>query len=300
MPDYCSYLSDTFIHDIWLKFSSPLKRQKTLLNYLAEINSICSYLKCDFLDITTSSAQTYYDYLFAKGTLTIKSIHTKLGYCRSIGSYIADNRDILNLSDYMNPFFRVNIASYNTFLEPDKVPTLDMIDKLLSYCKKNGDEQLYLIISLVVRCSLTTSQICSLKTKMIFIDKAGTCCIVFPGKPNLKRLRVPSDVASLLFDHMNRCGETEDVFFNAKGGPLKEVPLQRKMASLSEQALGRSVTLQDLRNSSIALMLAGGAPSAEVSTYCDIAPRWLYRFNTVVDDIQSDSCDYANFTIKLD
>lgn len=297
--DYCSFLSDTFIHDVWIPFSASLKHFKTMRNYLTEINRIATFLKCDFLDISPVMAQSYYDHMLTHDSLTIKSVHTKLGYCRSVASYIADNRDMLHMPDYMNPFSRVDITAFNTYLEPDKVPSLEVIDKLLSVCKQNNDEQLYLILTLVVRCSLTTSQICALKTSMVRLDDSDACFLVLPNGTCDKVLPVPSDVASLLFHHINNIGKTEYLFFNAKGGVLLQVPLQRKVAALSKAAgLDHIVTLQDLRNSSIALMLAGGAPSLEVSTYCDIAPRWLFRFNTVIDSVQGAPCNYANFTVK--
>lgn len=243
-------------------------------------------------------AQSYFDNMVSKDTHTIKTINTKLGYLKSVSSYICDNRTILNLPDYVSPFFRVNIASFSTYLEPEKVPSLSVIDKLLTTCRQQRDEQLYLIISLVVRCSLTASQVCSLKTSMIRVDNEDNCCICYPGKTTDTLQRVPPDVAKLLFSYMNSRGNTEFLFYS-NGTAFYSKLLQRKMKSLSDAAgLENTVTLQDLRNSSIALMLNAGAPAEEVSEYSSIAPRWLYRFNTVVESMQTAACDYVNFSIN--
>lgn len=297
MREQSLYISTYFMEKVWNKFSYSLKRERTRNDYFSTICDICDYLSCDFINITPNGAQSFFDKLSGEHKLTIKTINTKLSYLRSLSSYMYDIRQELDKDDYLTPFISVNITGYSTYLDPGQVPSKASIDTLLHTCK--DDSTMFLIISLVVRCSLTATQICSILTNKITIDGNNTCSILFPGNSSLKdkRICVPADVATILYEYMNEHGQTEWLFNNKSGKRLRLRTLQSMMAKVAEDAGLSGITLQDLRNSSIALMLHGGAPAAKVSAYSNIAPRWIYRFDRVIEEIKDEPCDYMHLTI---
>lgn len=291
------FLSDRFITEIWPVYSMTLKRKKTRSDYFSYVCSICDHCRCDFKDVNAVMAQQYFDNL-GKGedALHIKSLHARLSALRSISRFIVTNG---LYEDYSNPFFTVDLNPYSNNIHISDIPSAYEISELLQACSE--DSQMTLIICFALRCGLSASELCNIRVSDIEEDNNGIYAVTIhsPGKKQSRIVKIPSDVVAKLLDHFSKSVMNEFLFTNSRGDQLKVRTLQNMMKNtVTAAGLSRNITLQELRNSSISYMLAGGAAPEDVSSYVGISNRWMYRFNGVRDEIQSAPCDYNRLTIK--
>lgn len=293
-------LSEKFL-ELWNRFSSAkLHHPKSRYEYLRQINRICDYLECDFLDISLSGVNSYFKHLASSRTAdgsskyTLKTMNGILSYFKSISSFIMVQSD---MEGYSNVFLSVDIEHYSDFINPASVPSLKELDMLLSSVKDN--DMLYLIFSLIIRCSLTTSEICSLKAEMILSDGNNRYFISFRKKNNtIRRVKIPDDVVRLLLDYTSENNiQSGPLFFNSRGHAITYHNLNR-WTKEAMTAAGFNYTLQDIRNSAIAFMLHGGADANSTAEYAGISERWMYRYGEVLDSLDTAPCDYQNFIIR--
>lgn len=292
-----SYLSEFFLSVIWPQYASTLKKPRTRSDYFSYACNICDYLECDFLSITLEGAKGYFNKLCRDKKLSVKSMNTRLYSLHSISSFIYKNKDFFDTPNYIDVFQFVSVSSYDTHLRAEDVPDKKTIDRLLTACEK--DDTMFLILSLVIRCSLTASQICHLTPSMIATDASGRCFITFRSYNRERHVRVPNDVMKLVCDYIEINGIKDHLFYNQKGRPLQIRTLQDMMSNLSVAAgLKKPVTLQDLRNASITLMLHGGATPSSVAYHAGVSERWMYRYDSVLEDIDDSPCEYMHLEIK--
>lgn len=303
MPSYPDEptLSPKFL-SIWDAFTAQkLKNKRTSYEYMLMINSICSYLSCDFLEITIEGAKYFFLNMVNKSNqsekkLSVKTLNGRYSCLRSIGNFIAEHRDIFELPDYINVFLYVDIAHYSEMLNPSSVPSLEELDRLLTSVK--GDDMLYLIFCLVIRCGFSAGEICSLAAEHIQIDGADRAFVLITHGKVTRQVKIPPDVFPVLSSYANERGIVSGpLFHNLKGGPLTYKTLNSYVKS-AVKAAGLSFTLQDMRNASIAHMLVGGASFQDTASYVGISERWMYRYKDVLESLDTAPCDYQNFRIK--
>lgn len=295
------YFSKTF-NLIWQQFieSGALILPRTQRDYFTNVCSICDFLKKDFLDISYKDAQYYFDHISQTQQLKVSSLNAKLASLRSISTYILKNidRDKYDIdSNFTNVFSRVIITAQDNYIKKDSIPTPKELQLILESASSN--DMLFLILSLIIKCSLTVSQVCNLKPSQIATDAAERGFIIFSNGPKTRFVKLPTDVMELLISYTNSYGVNNFLFYNKHNKPLRPRTLETLFQSyLSKSEIQKSFTLQDIRNASIVYMLKGGASQSAVADYIGVSNRWMFRFNQVIDELDNAPCDYLNINIK--
>lgn len=278
--------------------SGTLMLPRTQRDYLTNICLICDFLKKDFLDISYMDAQFYFDHLSQSRRLKVSSLNVKLASLRSISSYILKNIELFNVDvSFTNVFSKVNITPTDNYIKKESIPTQSELKLILDSVSSN--DMLFLIVSLIIKSSLTVSQVCNLKPSQIVLDGADRGCIIFSNGKKTRFVKIPSDVMDLLVSYANTNGVNDYLFYNKHMRPLRPRTLETLFQShISQSELQKDFTLQDIRNASIAYMLKGGASQSAVADYIGVSGRWMFRFNQVIDELSDAPCDYVNFNIR--
>lgn len=296
------YFSNIFYKQIWPRFSASFKTEKTRNDYFMLICAICDSSKKDFLELTGADAKAFFNEQLERherGKLRLSTIQVRFSRLHSIANFILQNGLSWELRDYQNPFLEVELPETNIYLTKEHVPDLAQMDAILSMCK--DDPQLYVAVSIVIRCSLTTSELCSLKRNQIIVDSTNHFGFIL-GKNHQKRIvKIPNDIVVLINELIETYSSNcESLFVNTRGDALTPRGLQRlyqKYVSFPEGTY--SYTLSDLRNGSIAYLLSlDGVNVNDVAKYAGVDPGWMHRYDSVIPELQFAPLDLANITIN--
>ena len=255
------------------------KNARTVNEYISYVNIICNSVGKDFLDITGADASKHFELLASKlsdGKLTRKTVCVRLSCYRTIASYI-EERD----PDYKNAFTKIIRPEVRAEFDPNKIPTMEELDKLVSAIGK--DKQSLLIVSLAQRVGLSTSSILSITPSSVFKEN-GKTYIHFEPKSDFKKdsyIQLPEDVAVIMNEYLSSVATqsgTDKLFRNAWGKPmtLKNVDtMVKKYVSLAGLT---DYTLKDFRNRAILEMAHCGASVESLSNYTGLQPLRLDSF----------------------
>lgn len=296
MQERNTYLSEYFIDTVWLGYERTLKRKKTRDNYFTAVCSLCDFAKQDFTEITAAQAAAYFQMRKSKEPRpTEKTMHTWLSAYRGLGRYIEDYcKNIPAYETYRSPFERLYLDEYTDQIHASELPTEKELDQILQTAKNMDDGgQMYLIMLLATKCAMTAGEIRSLTPQKIQQDAGGRVFVVFKEKHGSNRIvKLPDTVKNYLVLNQETFKNREALFLNKNGTPLSERSLQIYVKKLVEHAgIAHPVTLQDIRNLTIAKMLACGATEEETATYVGIEQRWMYRYSMLLPELDFAPCD---------
>lgn len=295
------YMSELTINHIFKDFAVQLKNERTKVNYFSIICYICDYAKTDLIQLSVNQAQEYFNSLL-HGTgkrLSIKTIHSRLYALRSIYSFLIEHKNDYELPySFHNIFDKVNIPEMNPSIKSEDIPSMEEMDRLLEVTK--NDFMMYLILSLVFRCSLSASEVCNLKMKQLGKDRRERNFIVFHDKKKERYVKLPEDIMSLLNGYLATLSDQKEyLFYNKRDNVLKVRNLESLMKKYVIAAkLSKEFTIQDIRNASIAYMLASGAETQDVAKYAGVDVQWMYRYNDVITELDLQPVDLVNIQIK--
>ena len=164
----------------------------------------------------------------------------------------------------------------------------------------------YMIFSLVLKCGLTSSEICSMMTNFILYDSNECLCIHFPEKKRISRIiKLPDDVSQMLLTYLEIHKIADGhIFFNKRGTVLKIRDAERLLKKYISQAKKSNndfpdFTMQDMRHCAFKYMLSGGASEDDVAKYGGITTKWMHRYRQVVNDsAKLYAADYSTISIK--
>ena len=128
--------------------------------------------------------------------------------------------------NYINYFKDYILPDENKIIKTDKLPCEDDISTILDLSSKAGDDMAYMIFSLVLKCGLTSGEICSMMTNFILYDSNECLCIHFPEK---KRLIMRGTTPA-----RRKCRNSEDVIIPV--GSIKETT-ERNIIMLTRQII---------------------------------------------------------------
>ena len=86
------YFSSTFLNIIWKKFQQDLKSDGAKSDYFMLCCDICDFAKKDFLQLTETDAQGYFDKLLLlqmENKLSLDTINVKFYRLHSISKFIS-------------------------------------------------------------------------------------------------------------------------------------------------------------------------------------------------------------------
>lgn len=277
---------------VWPKYEGTIT-SKTKNDYATYARQICEFANKDFFSLTQSDAEMFFQMQIESG-LKKGTIRTKLSALRSIGNYISSNYQKLGIRPYHNIFNNISAIIIDTYFKEEDIPSLKEIDQVLQACKSNNT--LFVIISLVFRCSLTASEVCNLTRDQFVKDTMDRAAITFKGKDKVRIVAVPDDIMELLEPFIS--SSNKELFKNKWGNTLQLHNLQALLQkTLISTNINKHITLQDIRNASIFYMLRGGANYTEVAKYTNIDGRWLFRYDHRLIEFSDPPCNYMHLKI---
>ena len=266
-------------------------------------------------EMTHSDADKYFNDLVTKmnsGKLSRSTAIMRLSVMKSLCDYIKHRKNMAG-QVYTNFFRDYTIPGSSKMLSEDEIPTEEEINYLFEKGKKNNDDTFVCILSLVVKCGLTTSEICRITNDSIMTEKKGIICIKIRESKKVSRIiKLPSDVSKIMKKYLKKrdnitvCVDStpEYIFFNKRGTNLKPRDAERILKSYVDQGIYDKVikkefTLKSLRHAAIKYMLMGKLSEDEVAAYCGITSKWLPRYERVVSEGNYiTSADYSVISIK--
>lgn len=296
------YFSETFYNGIWMSFATTLRASKTRNDYFSLLCEICDYCKKDFLELEPTDGKAFFDYLFERnraGKLRKSSISVHFYKLNSISNYIIENGVKYGVKSFQNPLSSLCDVSIDSFLTEEHVPDIEMMDRILSMCKK--DLQLYTAVGLIVRCALTSSELCSIKRDCIVQDGKGNCGIKFKTRSSERYVKIPEDIVCLIGQVIGAYPSVDGTLFvNTRGRALSVRGLQRlynKYVYFNNDEY--CYNMSDIRNGSIAFFLAHGAIERDsIAEYVNISKGWLIRYANVIPDLEKAPVDFVNIRIE--
>lgn len=296
------YFSPTFYQKIWPRFSDSFRSAKTKNDYFSATCAICDFCEKDFLELTADDAQQFFDEqlnLHNRGKLRLSTVQVRFSRLHSVANFILQNGMTWNIRAYQNPFVSVTLPEPDIYLTKEHVPDLKQMDSILTMCKANP--QLYVAVSIVIRCSLTTSELCSLKRSNMIVDASNHFGFILGEKRQKRVIKIPNDIVKLIQELIaSSPSDVDSLFVNTRGDALTPRGLQRlyqKYVSFPKDSY--TYTLSDLRNGSIAYLLSlKGVTVNDVANYVGVDVGWMHRYDEIIPELQFAPHDLANIEIK--
>ena len=299
--------TDEFLYSIWNFFAASLS-EKTRKNYYNVIKAYIKITGHSPLELTESDTEKYFNDLTEKiqsKRLSYSTALMRMSVMRTLCEYIRVRENNAG-RNYINYFKDYILPDENKIITTDKLPCEDDISTILDLSSKAGDDMAYMIFSLVLKCGLTSGEICSMMTNFILYDSNECLCIHFPEKKRISRIiKLPDDVSQMLLTYLEIHKIADGhIFFNKRGTVLKIRDAERLLKKYISQAKKSNndfpdFTMQDMRHCAFKYMLSGGASEDDVAKYGGITTKWMNRYRQVVNDsAKLYAADYSTISIK--
>lgn len=298
-----TYCSDLFKNKIFPSFQFRLKSADSSNGYVKSINLLCDYCKMDFLAVDETEAQKFFSCLYTGDAaksgkpLSVKSVRIHYSRIRSLSAYVQEKSELFDI-EYRSPFLFLDVKEPPQDISQEQILTSGEIDNLLSAAK---DIQMYLMLSLVLTCGLSVSELITMKPSQLVLDEKNRLSISFLKKDGsvYRHVKVPESIKEPLLLHADSVRMfSNTVFTNRQGKPYTERTLQLHVKKLMDDAGLSGWTLRDLRNTASFYMLSGGASRSQTAAQLGICERWMYRFNKVVEEMDVQASDYSLIQIR--
>ena len=294
---FSPYLSAKFITILKKYYSEKMREERTKQQYTYVFNALCDYAKCDFLDITQETIKAYFN---GKSSV-MKSTDYNLSVLRAVARYMDENADILEIQDgYLNLFSVIDVIFPDLQFRMEDLPELDSIDKVLAYFKSEGDMTGFLSCSMVLRSTLTTNELVSLRRDMLLQDADGNFGIRLKVTEHAYRfVKLPEDVVELIDRYSMQRTDSQPYFFlNKKGKAVSARALQNRLHEACTACGVRPFTYNDLRILSQALMIKDGAPLEKIAEHINVKNMsWFFRYDRVVESLKESPVDYTHLKV---
>lgn len=314
--DTASVFTNEFLYSIWNFFAANLS-ERTRKNYYNIVRGYIRITGHNPDELTHSDADKYFNELVTKmnaGRLSRTTAIMRLSVMKSLCDYIQYKKNTAG-EVYTNFFRDYTIPEPSKDIHKESLPTEEEINYLLESAVKAKDDTFVCILSLVVKCGITTSELCRLTKDSIMYDKKKTCCLNIRETKKVSRIiKLPADVSKIMKKYLkkhvnisdgeNNVYEDSHIFYNKRGTYLKPRDAERLLKQyvdngIYDKKIEKTFTFQDLRHAAIKYMLMGKASNDEVAAYCGITTKWLPRYQRVVSEGNAiTSADYSVISIN--
>lgn len=298
-PVRCPYLSSKFIEIFDCYAKEKLEKQRTKGQYWYVICNICNEAKCDFLELSNEQIETYFSHIAPDTTL--KSTNYDLSVLRAIARYLDENAETYHIAPkYLSLFSSMKVEFPDMQFRKENLPSLNDIDMVLSYFKKQGDMVGFLACAMILRTALTTNEMVKLNREMFLQDKNGNYGVRFPISDHAYRfVKIPDDIAALIIQYTNqRIDNNPSLFLNKKGKSISARALQNRLHEACFSCKINPFTYNDLRTLSQAIMIKDGAPLAKIAEQTNLKKLdWFFRYNRVVKELEDSAVDYMHIKV---
>lgn len=294
---FSPYLSAKFITILKRYYSEKIREARTAQQYTYVFNALCDFAQCDFLDITQEIIKAY----FNSRSSVMKSTDYSLSVLRAVARYMDENADTLEIRpEYLNLFSVVDVMFPDMQFRPEDLPELSSIDRVLAYFKSEGDMTGFLSCAMVLRSTLTTNELVSLKRDMLLQDADGNSGIRLRLTDHAYRfVKLPEDIVALIEQYALQRTDNQPYFFlNKKGKAASARALQNRLHEACTACGVKPFTYNDLRIVSQALMIKGGAPLDKVAEHINVKTiSWFFRYDRVVKSLSDSPVDYTHLKV---
>lgn len=274
------YMTEDFVYDIWERFSETIKAERTRTEYFSAVCLYCDFIEKDFLSQTMDDALKYSSHLYnriTEGTFSKTTYVMRISCYRKLEEFI---RDTYGEELCQKCWAKIQLPALDSSIAKDKIPSVEDIDELLSAAKEEG-LMWYTIISLVVKCALTASELVNLK-KDNFITEHGDVYLYLaekvPGYQEKRYMKLPEDMKELFLTYLATLSEDESyIFFNNRKNALTikniDDALKRMYAGKEKK-----YTIKDIRTRGILEMLSSSDNPTAVGEYVGLSQLRMKSF----------------------
>lgn len=299
------YMSDMFVNEYFPAFCETVKAERTKAEYFSALCLYCDFMQKDFCEQTMDDAHRYSTYLSTRivnGSFAKTTFVTRISCFRKVEEFI---RDLYGEEICNKCWAKIQMPALDSSIAEDKIPSPSDIDELLDLSRSEG-MMWYVIISLVLKCALTASEIVHLKKENIIREKEDVY-VFLPSKKggNLnfqekRYLKMPEDMKELFLSYLATLPEeSQYYFYNKSGRPLS---IKNIDDALKRMYTGKNkkYTIKDIRTRGILEMISGSDNPAAVSEYVGLSQLRMRSFVEAAGllDNRSVVSDYNNIVIK--
>lgn len=292
---YSPYLSKQFIGILQKYYMDKIKKERTGQQYVYVFNAVCNFAKCDFLDISKEQIKGYFSEIDPNAT--IKSTNYDLSVLRAVSRYMDENSSEFGIEPrFLELFSAIDVMFPDLQFRIEDMPDLESINYVLEFFKKEGDMVGFLSCSMVLRTTLTTNELVSLRRDMLLQDANGNYGIRLKVTEHAYRyVKLPDDIVELINQYAKQRTDSQPYFFlNKKGKAVSARALQNRLREACLECKVKPFTYNDLRNLSQAVMIKGGAPLGKLAEYVNVKNlNWFFRYNRVVEELKDAAVDYS-------
>lgn len=300
-------ITEEFMNNIWIFYEANLT-PRTRKEYFTVLKSFVKVTGNDPLHLTQEATDRFYKDLVQRlkeNRLSYTTALMRVSVMRSICEFIRYHQNSHGI-DYTNFFSEIVLNDIDKTIQNENLPDENELNSLLQLSQSKSDDTAFLLFSLVMKCGLTTGEICSLNMDYIEIDSEQNLYIHFPAKGrNTRTIKLPKDITELMTKYI----DDHDIFdgailLNKRKNRLTLRDAERiliRYLNLGEQEdlIHKRFTLQMMRHAAFKYMLKGGASEEEVAKYGGITTKWMSRYRQVsATEITSDAIDYSIISIN--
>ena len=289
-------MADIFNERILPDFLNKLKSADSVRAYRRSCSYISEYCAKGFLSLNDDDVRNYAQSLMQhvmSGKYSSAYASAEFARIRSVASYIEDNSSIYEIH-YLNPFDGYAFPAAGKSVEMASLPRIDAINILLD--KVAGDDELFLGITLILRCSLTTGECIGIK-RSDFIIEDDAMLLQITKRGYTRHLVLPDDVRDIINQYVSSHDSSSGaLLINSQNEPLRLRAFQKRFEKKAAEC-GFGYSMNDIRNAGITYMLACGSSAPETARYLGINERWAYRYTGAAQKLNIVSDDYSNIRV---
>lgn len=276
------FMTEEFVNSIFPAFCETVRAERTKAEYFSALCLYCDFMEKDFLMQTMDDALKYSQHLSSRissGTFSKTTLVTRISCYRKLEEFV---RDMYGEDMCQRCWAKIQMPALDSSVSKDRIPSVEDIDILLGNAKAEG-MMWYVIISLVIKCALTASEIVHVR-RSSFINEHGDVYIYLAdkGKPvnfqEKRYMKMPEDMRDLFLSYLATIPQdSEYIFFNNAGRPLS---LKNIDDALSRMYAGyeKKYTIKDIRSRGILEMLASSDNPTAVGEYVGLSQLRMKSF----------------------
>ena len=309
LREMCSCISEE-TENLFLEYTARFIRQTTRRQYAGLLALFCRETKCDFMEITQEKTDRFFQNHTKSST--VKTLQWQIAALRGFARFIDEKQAVVQSQNVQksgatsNPEGHFERAfpkmQFEWSLQPiAPIPKLEHVDQVLTYFYERDDLTMFVAISTILRCGLTTRELCGLNVGHIFMDADGQKGMIIPDTHRRERkIKLPDDLFDLIVRLIPAQVEKDFPVFRLRRFEkrLSARMLEHYIKDACEALEIPPFTMTQLRNLAVASMVQGGAPAQAVSDYLGTDILWITRYDVAVPELKDSAVDYHHICIK--
>lgn len=284
-----------FCQQIWQDYIAHFRSETTVKTYEADIGGFMMFFNKDFRMLTQDDVKKYYEFMQERVEQKVVkpgTVAKKFRELHSFAEYVCENREKYHVGAEFDDFFYPYLKKLEKQKKFAKTVSIDQIDGLLKAAE--DDLQAYLILVLLYRVGLTSTEIVGLKLEDFALYENGMYVSVEGRKP---LCYVPEDAQVVLEKYLEESERKEYLFYNRRGNQLNLMYISRLLEKLAKKAGVPKCSAESIRNTCGVTLYAYGANASQVASQLGVTKLQIHRYKNeaYADDLQK----AANHLVKV-